>query len=67
MPGRGRHTHIKTTDNSIYINLTHLNIILSFTSEVSIASNKRNCTKKEQMLLLLGEEDTPTSKQLTIA
>ena len=64
--GQGRHAHIKSTDSSIYANLTHLNIILSFTFKVSIASNKKKCTKNEQMVLLLGKENTPTSNQLTI-
>ena len=52
--GRERHTHIKRTDDSIYINLTHLYIILSFISEVSIASNKRKCTKKLRNGLIAG-------------
>ena len=48
--------------------MTHLNIILSFrfTFKVSIASNKRNVIKSEQIALLLGEEDTSTTKQLTL-
>ena len=44
--GWKRHTHIKRTDDIICTNLTHLNIISWFTFIVSIASNKRKCTKK---------------------
>ena len=43
--GQERHTYIKTTNDSTSTNLTHLNIILLFTSKVLIASNKRICTK----------------------
>ena len=44
--GQGRHTHIKTTNSNTCTNLTHLNITLSFTSKVSIVSNKKKCTRK---------------------
>ena len=51
----------------ICTNLTHLNIMLSFTFKVLIANNKMKCIfKNEQTVLLLGEEDTPTTKQLML-
>ena len=65
---QGRHTHNKTTKVNICTNLTHLNIMLSnsFIFKVSIASNKKKCTKNKQMVLFLGEKDTPTTKQLML-
>ena len=52
--GLERHTHIKTTNDIICTNLTHLNIILSFIFKVSKASYKRKCTKKWTNGLIAG-------------
>ena len=63
-----RRTDNKATKVNICTHLTNLNVMLSnsFIFKVIIASNKKKCTKNKQMVLLLGEEDKPTTKQLAL-
>ena len=57
-----RHIRIKTTGDVNSTNLTHLNIMSLITFIVSIASNKRKCTKKWTNGLIAGWERHTHSK-----